>query len=230
MNADKPAKFKAVIYDMDGVFVDTELLHYQSFVDVFRPLSVAISLDYFYSLIGEPARKNIIDIKHDFNLDIDVDKYDELLEQRYLAIVENESITPIAGIMQSLRLARILRMKIGLATTSSSEQYNLIMDSVRKHSQDPILSNHVFDAVVSGDDVEHKKPAPDPYLLAAKKLNIDPRETVVIEDSETGIQSAKSAGCYCIARRADYNRHLDLSKADQIVSSIEEIVRERFFM
>ena len=92
------------------------------------------------------------------------------------------------------------------------------------------ILNSPFDAVVTGRDVKRKKPAPDPYLLVAQRLEVEPSECIVIEDSEAGVTSAKTAGCFCIARRTAYNKHMDFSKADRIVSSVEEVVTRKFFI
>jgi len=215
---------------MDGVFVDTEPLHYRSFVDIFEPLGIDVSLDYFYGFVGEPVFKNISDTKRDFQLDIDVKKYVEMVEHRYTEIVANEKLVPITGIVESMRLARILRMKVGLATTSPRGHFDLILHGVRKHSEYAGFLNSPFDAVVTGEDVKHKKPAPDAYIMAAQWLGVHPTECVAIEDSEAGVHSAKAAGCFCIARRTAYNKHRNINEADKIVSSIEEVVKAGFFI
>lgn len=230
MGNNNKTPFKALIFDMDGVFVDTEPLHYRSFVDVFEPLGVKITLDYFYTFVGEPVSKNISDIEHDYQIELDIKEWSQRLERRYLDIVANERLHPLPGVIETMTLARNLHMKIGLATTSSRDQFELILQSTRKHTEFPESLNNFFDVVVTAEDVQHKKPAPDPYLLAAQQLGVAPSECIVIEDSESGVRSAKAAGCFCIARRTAYNEHMDLNSADRIVSSIEEVVEAKFFM
>lgn len=230
MSKTKKPFYEAVIFDMDGVFVDTEPLHYRSFVDVFEPLGVDMTLEYFYTFVGEPAGKNISDINHDFKLNLDVEEWTERLEQRYLDIVAHELLRPLSGVVETMVLARESQMKIGLATSSSRNQFDLLLSRVKAHTTLPESLNPLFDAIVTGDDVQNKKPAPDPYLLTAKQMNIKPAECIVIEDSESGVRSAKAAGCFCIARQTDYNKHMDLSHADRTIFSIKEVAKANFFV
>ena len=86
-----------------------------------------------------------------------------------------------------------------------------------------------FDVIVTGSDVKNVKPASDPYLLAAKKLNVAAGECIALEDSETGPASAKSAGIFCIAVPSQYAQNQNFSKADLVIESIESLLGEKYF-
>jgi beta-phosphoglucomutase-like phosphatase (HAD superfamily) len=97
---------------------------------------------------------------------------------------------------------------------------------------DYVLENlgapNVFTAVVTGDQTQHGKPDPETYLTVAKRLGVNPHESVVLEDANTGILSAKSAGCYCIAITNPAVPNQDTSKADRLVSSWDEVTTATF--
>ena len=224
MNVFDSNQYKAIFFDMDGIFVETEMLHYQAFYDLLKPLGVEMTVEYFYGLVGVPTSKNFVDIVHDFNLNIDVQEWKKRLSDKILETLSEAEIIPIAGIVEIIGFARKRGIRLGLVTTSSRHQFEIVINSVRR-SKNPLLNDHIFDVTVTGEEVIHKKPCPDPYISAASRLNISPSACIVLEDSEAGIASAKSAGCYCIARRTEYNAHMDFSRADWVVSSILQVAQ-----
>ncbi len=82
---------------------------------------------------------------------------------------------------------------------------------------------NLFDVIVTLDSVSHKKPHPEPYIKIATYLNVLPSRCLVIEDSKSGVESAQMAGCYCIALKTFYNRHQNLSIANKVVDSLDEL-------
>ena len=105
--------------------------------------------------------------------------------------------------------------KIALVSGSTRDQIESLLENtgLKKY----------FDIRVSSDDVKNNKPYPDSYLLSTEKLGVKPNECVVIEDSVTGIEAAKSAGMMCISVLNKYNKNQDSSKADIKVNNIREI-------
>ena len=108
------------------------------------------------------------------------------------------------------------RIPLGLATNSP----RFLVDAALKGAG----FTDAFDAVVSSDDVEHHKPAPDLYLLICERLGVSPQETLALEDTASGIASAKAAGLTCIA--VPQFAETDVSAADRVIDSLEELLAE----
>ena len=213
--------FKALILDMDGVFIDTETLVFDIFRKVFEPFNIDVSNEYQYKFIGKPFSSNLDDIKNDFGIEFDNntmrDKFDDVYEEMLTA----SPLSVQDGIKNIIQTAQTRNMKLALCTTSTRHHVNAVFDKVKENSFDP---NIFFDAVVTGDCVTNRKPHPEPYLSAAQKLGQPSENCLVIEDSLSGITSAKSAGCFCIGLRQPYNMHIDFSSADKIAHDLTEAI------
>lgn len=216
------SNFKAIILDMDGVFVDTETLVFDIFRKTFEAFSIHLSNEYQYKFIGQPFSKNLLDIRRDFDIDFDDAKMRRAFDDTYEVVLSASNLTVQIGIKEILKQAQERQCKLALCTTSTRHHVDAVFARVRENSFDP---NLLFHAVVTGDSVLHKKPHPEPYLTAAGKLGEKPGDCLVFEDSISGIQSAKSAGCYCVALRQPYNRHIDFSLADREIESLNEFGR-----
>ncbi len=210
-------QFSALILDMDGVFVDTEPLVFDVFRRVFSPLGIALTDEYMYKFIGKPFSNNLQDIRDDFHIDFDEEAVRRAFDLAYVEKLSQQSLPPQEGILPLIERARKRRMKTALCTTTSRPQVRVVFEQVKKSGSDPDL---LFDAVVTGDDVSHKKPHPQPYLTAAAMLAVSPRQCLAVEDTVTGVLSAKAAGCFAAALLKPYNLHLDFSPADRLLEHL----------
>ncbi len=208
---------------MDGVFVNTEPIVFSVFRKVFDPLNISLDDEYQYKFVGQPFDKNMDDIRRDFGVDIQTEDIRRRFNRMYEHIFSRTRINAQAGFWEIIHSARRRNIATALCTTSTQHHVEVIFEKIRE--QAPYPPEAIFQAVVTGDDVTHKKPHPEPYLTAARKIGAAPQSCLVIEDSLTGIRSAKAAGCFCIGLRHPYNEQYDFSPADVIVNNLNEALQ-----
>lgn len=206
---------------MDGVFIDTETLVFDIFRKVFEPFNIKVTNEYQYKFIGKPFSSNLDDVKKDFGIDFDNDSIRDTFDKVYEEMLGTSPLTVQDGIKDIINAANSRGIKIALCTTSTQHHVNAVFTKVTDNSFDP---NAFFHAVITGDSVKNRKPHPEPYLAAADKLGHPPQNCLVVEDSLSGITSAKAAGCYCVGLRQPYNQHIDFSMADHIVNNVHEVI------
>ena len=121
------------------------------------------------------------------------------------------------------------RIKLGICSSSKKTMVEKVLKGVFKTMEISESIYNFFDAFATAEDVRRKKPFPDIYLYVINKLNLHTSECLAIEDSEIGINSAKSAGCRVIGLITPFNTIDDIINADKIVKSLEEILKENFW-
>ncbi|MCX6799088.1 MAG: HAD family phosphatase, partial [Candidatus Diapherotrites archaeon] len=126
-----------------------------------------------------------------------------------------EKAKPMPGVLALIR--RLRKRGVPLAVVSSNYRYNIEL-ALRKFG---MLED--FKVIISCEDCRRIKPDPEPYLRAVEKLGCAPQEVIVVEDAEKGVESAKAAGCKCIAIPNHYTAHGDFSKADAVVKKFSDI-------
>lgn len=179
-------KVNTVIFDMDGVIFDTERIYLEAWTDVFAKYGYKMTKEVYTSVMGV-GRKNVINtFKHIYGDDLPIDKMYKEKDQILFTRIEEGTVPTKEGVGEVLNFLRKNDYKIALATSAKRER-------VDKHLKDANLEG-IFDVTVCGDEVEKAKPNPDIFLKAAKKLNVNPNECIVIEDSSAGIKAAFNAG------------------------------------
>jgi HAD superfamily hydrolase (TIGR01509 family) len=206
---------KALIFDFDGVIIDSETPDYLTWKDVFAQFSVDFPLEVWEKGMGasssafdpldylEDQVKLIIDKKflRDQRLDI------------YRAIVAGQPLMP--GVHATMSRANQIGLKVGIASSAGS-------DWVHGHLKRLNL-NRFIQVVCTGDEVEKAKPDPQLYRLALHRLGLTPQDALAIEDSPNGIRAARQAGLFCLAVRNPVNRNLRLDAASLVVDSLADI-------
>ena len=205
----------AVIFDMDGVLVDSEL-HWkrlegyflQSLVPGWRAEDqeriIGLSVHDLYTMLV--ADYGLDKTKQDF-----LDLYHEMAREIY-----TQRVSLIEPFPQLLAQLRAREVPVALASSSPRAWIMMALDRFNLHS--------FFGVVVSSDELEGKgKPAPGIYLLTARRLGVAPQSCLVIEDSKNGALSANSAEMYCIGFRNGFNDEQDLSAADEIHGNAEAV-------
>ncbi len=199
---------RAVILDMDGVVVDSEhqwMLAEGSFM---RALVGKWAKKDHYRAVGMGVSDAYRLLVREYGLKMTLKKFsersDKLAEEIYSSRV---SLTP--DLRRFIAAARRREIPLALASCSPKNWVDMVLKRFRLRSD--------FTVIVTADDVRRTKPAPDIYLLAARKLEVKPQDCLAIEDSSLGVRSAKAAGMTCIGLRTGFNEEQDLSKADQEV-------------
>ncbi|MFH1631249.1 MAG: HAD family phosphatase [Candidatus Aenigmatarchaeota archaeon] len=211
---------EAIIFDMDGVIVDSER-HWRArekkFVYDFIPSEQLAN--YRKRFVGL-VTADIYDIlKTDFNIPTKkedfINEFDSVAEDVYMC---KSSMLPHC--LEFLKAMRKSSLKIGLASSSPMSWIDMAMKRFDL--------TKFFDVIVSATDLDIKgKPAPDVYLITAKKLGIPSVDCIAIEDSRNGVLSAKGAGMKCIGMRNGFNDDQDLSTADFIIHDFSELSVEK---
>lgn len=207
----------AFIFDRDGVILDSEKANLNSGVNAFKALGINLT---------EEEKKHIIARYPDDYIKYYQDKYEFSYEKfRELQILEYYELLKITPIFyNTINFIKTLKQKkIKLALTTSSNIISTEKVLIRTGLED------IFDVIVTYEDCSKRKPDPEPYLITAEKLGIDPFYCVVVEDSEIGLISAKKAGMRCIIIPNEYTKDQDFKKADLVVDSAEGIDTHPFF-
>lgn len=180
---------QAVLLDMDGTLVDTEGFWWDAEVEVFSALGHALDESWRHVVVGGPMTRSAGFLIDATGADISLAEVSLLLNQRF-----EDRITRTLPLMPGA--ARLLEELAahGVPTALVSASHRRIIDRVLAS-----LGADNFALSVAGDEVERTKPHPDPYLLAAAGLGVDPARCAVVEDTETGVASGEAAGCQVVA-------------------------------
>ena len=208
-------KIRAVIFDMDGVLVDSESLINAAAVAMFKENGLVVQPEDFLPFVGAGEDRYIggVAAKYDFSLDLTEAK--QRTYEIYLDLVPSrlEAFPGVHTLLSSCRAAGLL-----IAVASSADEIK-----VRANLKKIGLPTKFWDAVVWGEEVKNKKPSPDIFLLAANKLGVNPNECTVVEDAVNGVQAAQVAGMRCIA--VTHTFPIDrLHEADLIREKIADVL------
>ncbi|MBN1999713.1 HAD family phosphatase [candidate division KSB1 bacterium] len=208
---------------MDGVIAQTEPLHFKAFRYIFEPLDIKLSDEYLFSLVGDPTIKNLHDISRDFCIMLDIKKVDSQLESIYLKLLRKTRFGATPGLWDLIEKIKHRDWKLALCTSSTREQAVQLIDKIIEYDK-PIWNRlTLFDSIVTVEDVKNKKPHPEPYLLAASTIGLEPNQCIAIEDSQAGVKSAYTAGCYTIALLNYYNQQ-NFPFAHKTIKSFSELL------
>jgi len=209
---------KAVIFDMDGLMVDSEPISYKASDTLLRKYGHKLT-DVPEEVLKDALGKRVKSFVSEYMKILDIDApVEQLMEERSEIFLKdiNENLKMMPGLIDLLKQLKANNLKIALASSATLKYINIVLDKFD-------LRNY-FDVILSGDDVKKGKPDPEVYLVAAEKLGLKPSECVVLEDALNGIKAAKAAGCKCIAIPGRIKQ--DLSIADKIVISLNDIAME----
>ncbi|KAA3613044.1 MAG: HAD family phosphatase [Calditrichaeota bacterium] len=217
---------RAIILDMDGVLVDTEPIHMQAFKIFLEKYNIDSNQEFLISMIGHSVEENFKMLIKKYPQFRPTD-FKNLIDERnaiYINLINETSLKPISGIADLIDYCLNNDLKIGLASSSDQNQIEAILQSLKNNNENDIDLSAVFNTIVSGDSVDHKKPAPDIYKKALKNIKINASSAIAIEDSQSGISSAKSAGITCLALKNPYFNIEDIHGQDMILETIHDLV------
>ncbi len=213
---EKLTGISAVIFDMDGLMIDSEPVHCQAFHQVLQKFGHGLTEE-------ENAKRYVgiadIDIANDligrYGLSIAAD---ELVKQKREAYgnLLGQQVVPQAGLVDLLTGLKDSGLKVAVASSSAIKEIETVIDALNIRS--------MIDQYCSADQVEKGKPAPDLFLFAAEKLNTPPSQCLILEDAPSGIEAANAAGMYSFAVPSRETADKDFSNATRKLNSLAEVV------
>jgi len=215
---------RAVLFDMDGLMVDTEPIHFEAFRQMMCEYGHELDDSVMASLVGFPEGDNIRDLRRMYQVDA---PECEMASRRYrifMQLIQTEPFDVFTGFWESAEEVRRRGLRQAVVSSSTAEQIKVILGRLFQTRPELGRPESYFDAIVTGDDISRNKPAPDIYLLTAERLGLSPAECLVLEDSPPGVQAAVAAGMTAIAVPNKYSEELRFPGAHMVVKSLAEVI------
>ncbi len=209
---------EAVIFDLDGLIVDSETPDVLAWQAVYARYGMEFPVALWLQNVGR--RDNVWDPLVQFrrpDSPAAPETVAALRQERAEALMA-DYLKPLPGVVPLLAALRQCGMRTAVASSSRRAWVSDVLARLGLEAE--------FDAAAGGDEVRRAKPAPDIYLLAARRLGTAPEACAALEDSPSGVRSARAAGIVCIAVPSPLTRQLDFSAADLVVGSLEEVTPE----
>jgi beta-phosphoglucomutase len=204
---------KAILFDLDGIIVNTLHYHYLAWQYMFGQYGGTVNEHTVLLHEGRASREIMPILIKEAGVTIPEGEWPHFIEVKrayYRSIVQ---VTHYEGAFEVIDGLRIRGFKAALVTACALKNM--------QHSLNPEQQSH-FDFIITGDEVVRAKPFPDPYLTAAQHLGLEPRECLVVENAPLGIESAKNAGMICVAIATTLGREY-LAAADLIIEKIADL-------
>ncbi len=207
---------KAILYDMDGVIVNSEGLSMKIKDKTLREHGIILSQKELEQAIGVTDRHFYVNLFKTKKIKLNVDTILNKYFSQYDKFLPKVKVLP--GVIASIKRFKP-EYKLAIVSGSTPRQINIVL---RK-----IGMKKYFDVILSCDDFKNSKPHPEPYLTGAKRLKVKPSECIVLEDAPPGIKSGKAAGMYVIGIKIGNKGKLNISQADLIVNTLKEVTLEK---
>ena len=207
----------ALIFDMDGVIIDSEGLNITATVKYFQERhGVEMVSDDFIPYIGRGTQLFVCEPAKKYGLDIDFDIALAEREQVFIELFEAADSIVFPGVHDLISAAhKDTQCKLAIATASQESKARASLGIAD-------VDIECFDVFLAGNHVKNRKPSPEIYNIAAQKLDLSPAKCIVIEDSTVGVTAAKAASMTCIAITNTFNAD-QLAEADHVIDSLQEI-------
>lgn len=207
---------KAVIFDMDGVVVNTEPIGYRANQELYKSLNITVPDDIYGTFIGNSDKMIVQKLKDLYPIEL---THQELLDEKYRyyfnAFDTAEDLALLPGVKDLIIDLHKNGMRLLLASSASKRKIEKVFTRFGLHQY--------FDHTISGEDFEESKPNPAIFLEAVTKSGFTKDECIVIEDSTNGIKAAKAAGIYCIGYNSGHTMGQDTSLADKVITDFNQI-------
>ena len=205
---------KAIIFDNDGVLVDSEPLHHLAEQATVAQLGYEITEQDFMQYVGVSSKIMLTGWIEKFQLNITLEELGEIHEKNLMRQFKT-NLQPTSGIIELLNNLKKQPLKLAVASSSTGKLVRTGLEKVGFYDH--------FETIVCGDEVEEAKPDPIIYLKTAGRLNVQPDECIVIEDSFPGVTAARAAGMFCIGYKNANSGDQDLSRANYIITHFDEL-------
>lgn len=205
-----------VIFDMDGVLIDSADLHYQSWKQLATELGEHVTQDQFAATFGR-HNNDIIPVVFNVTSRIEIQKLADRKEEIYRDAIHHD--TPfVHGAIELIRALHESGISLAIGSSAPLANIELVLSIMKV--------DHLFTSIVSADEVTRGKPDPQVFSLACQKLNLKPNQCVVIEDAPAGIEAARAADTKCVAVLMHHPRSV-FTEADLIVEKLDELNVEK---
>jgi beta-phosphoglucomutase len=207
-------KIRAVIFDMDGVLVNSEPLINAAAIAMFKEKGLAVQPEDFLPFVGAGEDRYIGGVAEKYHFPLDVLQAKKGTYEIYLDLVPTQ-LEAFPGVHALVHACRQARLRVAVASGTDRIKALAGLQKIG-------LPEESWDTVVSGEQVRHNKPAPDIFLCTAQKLGVDPQACAVLEDSVNGIRAAKAAKMRCVAVAQTFPADR-LQEADVVRDSVADV-------
>jgi HAD superfamily hydrolase (TIGR01509 family) len=206
---------KAIIFDMDGLMVDSERLYQQAQEEITRQFNKTLPEKARLKMMGRKPLESMKIFAEALDIPTDAE---QLLETRNNIMREKykNDLVPLPGLNHIIN-AFYGKLKMAISTGAQEEFLDIVVDQLEIRNK--------FDVLQASDEIEQGKPHPEIYLKTCKKLGLNPGECVVLEDSLNGVLAGKRAGCYVIAVPSDYTKQENFDSADFVADDLFSAAR-----
>lgn len=208
---------KGVLFDMDGVLVDSEPFICKAAIMMFSELGIKAIPEDFQPFVGTGENKYIGGVAEKYGITVDIEQVKARTYEIYYKIVKGK-LTPLPGVHDFIAKCRNKGLELALATSADRIKMEVNLREIG-------LSPDSFKVIITGLDVNKKKPSPDIYLKAAESLGFYPGDCLVVEDAVSGIKAGKAAGCRCLGVTTSFDAEA-LKEADWICGSLLDVPDE----
>jgi beta-phosphoglucomutase len=207
---------KAVLFDMDGVIVDTEPLHHKAYFQMFYDRNLEVSDAMYHSFTGQSTLKVCRQLCEHFQLDVNPQELVLHKRSKFHELFRNDpELALISGVRERIEEYHENGLTLVLASSASMGTINAVFERFNL--------NPYFKEKLSGADLQASKPHPEIFLKAAQLAGKEKKNCVVIEDSTNGILAAKAANIACVGFDSINSKNQDYDLADKIIRSFDEI-------
>jgi HAD superfamily hydrolase (TIGR01509 family) len=208
---------KGVLFDMDGVLVDSEPYICKAAIRMFEELGMKVLPEDFIPFVGMGENRYIGGVAEKHGVKVDIEKVKARTYEIYETIVRDK-LSPLPGTHEFIAECRKRGLKLALVTSADRVKMEVNLKEIG-------LSWDTFNSIITGLDVLNKKPFPDIYIKAAQNIGLNPWECLVVEDAVSGIKAGKAAGCRCLAVETSFDASA-LYEADWICESLLKVPEE----
>ncbi len=207
---------KAVIFDMDGVIINSEPMHHKAYHDMFDEVGIQVSKEMYESFTGQSTINICKRLCEHFNLSESPEALVALKRKHYKQFFDTDSsLGLIDGVLNLIKNYHESGLTLVLGSSASMSGINMIFERFNL--------NKYFKSKLSGADLKQSKPHPEIFIKAAEATGFKKEECLVIEDSTNGIEAAKSAGIFCVGYDSFHSKNQDYSKADILINDFKDI-------
>jgi HAD superfamily hydrolase (TIGR01509 family) len=206
---------KYVIFDMDGVLVDSEPIHMELERILFSELNIVVPTDLHETFVGMAPRKVWETLKQKYGLPQTIEELLKIEKDVKFSALHARQIYCIPGVDKLLADLKSDGYKLSVASSSPRNIIHLVLEKLN--------FRQYFDHIVSSEDVKDGKPSPDIFLEVAQRYGMPAEQFIVVEDSHNGVRGAKAAGMKCIGYKSEHSGKQDLTLADLITENFHTL-------